>query len=236
VLVAVVTAIAVAVPVAAAQSDGAGTRSGGIFPARGEFGEPIDLDEAVGAYEEFAAGLAEHLDDAGIDHEVREVPIVLWDPADPSANEAVVEYLEELGIPVRLLPDPERGWPLDRERFEERLREWVPAEVIEEVNAAADELAAFLDERGVGYRVEEGPLGLRWVIPDLGDPAAREALEEYWSQRHGSWEDFTLDLDDIEIPEFELELGGSDGPFEWRGGGLEEFLDELLGSLFDRRE
>jgi hypothetical protein len=185
-LLAACLAIAVAVPVAAADE------AGPLFAADGE-----GLEAMVDEYTSLARGLAEHLDEAGITYEVRDVPVVIWDFEDPAATEAVGEYLEGLGLPVMAWLDEFRvegpfggGFPFDGEPV-------LPGDVIDEMNARADELAAFLDDRDIGYEVEEGPGGVRFVIPDLSDPDAREALEEFWAEHGGPmFEVFEFDWED----------------------------------------
>jgi hypothetical protein len=138
--------------------------------------------------------------------------MVIPDLTDPASREAFEEYLQENGdlfieeiFPGGELPFGE-FFPFDDEGFgfgfemlppfgdgEGPLFGELPEELIGDLNARADELAAFLDERGVGYEVEEGPMGIRVVIPDLTDPAAEEALEEFFEQ-HGGMFDFSFEF------------------------------------------
>ncbi len=206
-------------------------------------------EQALGDIAALLEGLADHLDDAGIDHEIVELPVVVWDVGDEAANDAVADYLAGAELPFLddLLDgfDLEGGFPFaDGFPFE---GEWfdfdgefpgvgLPEELVADLNAAADELAVFLDERGVGYEVVEGPMGVRMVIPDLSDPAVREALEEFHETHggfvgeiapggefpfHGEWFDFDLEgglpfLEDL-LDGFDLEGGfpfGDGFPFE----------------------
>lgn len=218
-----------------------------VVEAAGWQGAP-DLDELLDRYEEFADGLADHLAEEGFAHDVRRVPVVTWDLSDSAANRAVMEYVGQSDLPALilgsgtgvdlggLLPDVE--FP-----FEEFDGEWgapfeLPAGMVDELNARADELAEFLDGRGIDYEVGEGPHGIRWVIPDARDPEVREALEDFAAEHGGlvigveGMPGFDLGglLPDIEslFEEFDGEWGTAfgcpDGDCPWR-----HLLEGLLG-------
>jgi hypothetical protein len=160
--------------------------------------EPVaDLEALLDDYGEFAEGLADQLEDAGFEPELHTIPVVVWDWTDEEANRAALEYLEEAQLPFPPLGEGffegefpfDEGSPFDGESpFGEGapgLEDWLPPEVLDELDASADALAEFLEERGIDFEIEEGPFGVRWVIPDLGDPEAREALEEFAAGREG---------------------------------------------------
>ncbi len=210
------------------------------------FIEEIDPEQALADIAGLLEGLAAHLDAAGVEHQVRNLPVVTWDMTDEAANDAVAEYFGQAEIPfLEQLPGildfgfgefgPHDGWlefefpfdgefpfggefPFDGEwfdfGFDGELPFDLPAELVERLNATADELAAFLDERGIAYDVEEGPNGIRMVIPDLDDPAAEEALGEFYEE-HGGF--------------FGFGFGGPHGHFGFDGpgpfGGFFEFFE-----------
>jgi len=164
-------AVAVAVPVA-----GATDEAEPLFPLEAE-----GVEALVDDYVSLAEGLAAHLGEAGVPHEVYAVPIVVWDVGDPAATRAVGEYLEGLDLPITPWLDDfsfDAGGELP---FGAGWEQMLAEDVIDEFNARADALAELLDERDVDYEIEEGPGGVRFVIPDLSDPNAREALEEFWA-------------------------------------------------------
>ena len=209
-LLAACLAVAVAVPAAAATDE-----AGPLFPIETE-GIQAMIDEYVSA----AEGLAEHLDDAGVAYEVREVPVVLWDFEDPSAAEAVRDYLEELDLPMTAWLDAFSfdgpfgdGFP-----FEGDWEPMLPEGVVDELNGRADELAAFLEDRGIDCELEEGPGGVRFVIPDLSDPDVGDALEEYWAEYGGPISEiFDFGWGDasgfhLHGPRWSLEFHGPGGP------------------------
>lgn len=58
------------------------------------------------------------------------------------------------------------------------------AEDLAEWNAETDDLAAFLDERGLAYTIETDELGSRWVDYDYDDEAVSDAVDEFYAARY----------------------------------------------------
>lgn len=153
---------------------------------------------------------------------------VAWAETDDEAPEEEGLLCFEVD---ELLPRlPHRGFRLDREspfdRFDpERLPfdledfdlDGLPrlGEIVDRLEAEADELAAYLEEEGIDHEVETGPLGLTWVVWDFTDPEANRAVEEYLEERGGM-----------------IGVAGEVLPFDLeKMGGMPELPD--LGELLD---
>jgi hypothetical protein len=112
----------------------------------------------------------------------------------------------------------------------------IPDEILEELNAEAEELAAFLDEHGIEYTLESGPGGVTWVEWDFADPEAARLVAEFFEDRHGEWiEGEVIELPDFEFPMPLLDLGMTPGlpvtaeevdEMSALAGDLAAFLDE----------
>jgi hypothetical protein len=124
---------------------------------------PLTPEELADANSEEDA-LAAFLDERGIrytrDPGADGVDYVVWDENDDAATAAVGEFYAE--------------------------RYPTPPEVLAEFQAQEDELAAFLDERGVRYTREADAEGIRWVVWDDNDEAANAAVEEFYESRDDS--------------------------------------------------
>jgi len=143
--------------------------------------------------------LAAHLDGAGVAYTVVDengLRYLDWDFDDEAANDVVDAFYDALYGDMDLDADE------------------MPQELIDEVNAETDGLAAHLDAAGVVYTiVDEG--GLRYLDWDFDDEAANDAVDAFYSARYGD-EEATEDFEDgFEIPEgceqyFVDDCGGDD--------------------------
>jgi hypothetical protein len=124
---------------------------------------PLTPEELADANSEEDA-LAAFLDERGIrytrDPGADGVDYVVWDENDDAATAAIGEFYAE--------------------------RYPTPPEVLAELQAQEDELAAFLDERGVRHTREADAEGIRWVVWDDNDEAANAAVEEFHESRDNS--------------------------------------------------
>jgi hypothetical protein len=124
---------------------------------------PLTPEELADANSEEDA-LAAFLDERGIrytrDTGADGVDYVVWDEHDDAATAAIGDFYAE--------------------------RYPTPPEQLAELQAREDDLAAFLDERGVRYTREADAEGIRWVVWDDNDEAANAAVEEFHESRDDS--------------------------------------------------
>ena len=135
-----------------------------------------------------AAYLAAYLDEHGIEYTLETDPfgvtVVEWDWDDPEAARLVTEFHEERD---GAWLDIEVG---DAMPFDLPMPFGLPfsAEEADELNALADELAAFLDERGIDYEDQQ----VRVVTVDPEDEAAHDAIAEFMAEQGMGWLDVTV--------------------------------------------
>jgi hypothetical protein len=166
----VAAGLAFAVPAAGLATYGlAGTAGAEDDPANDPVEEEVvdDCGEAptpedIAASNEEEDALAAFLDDRGVRY-TREtdedgVRWVAWDENDEAANDAVDEFYAE-------------RYPLT-------------AEEVAAANEEEDELAAFLDDRGVRYTRDAGANGVNYVVWDENDQAATDAVEAFYAERY----------------------------------------------------
>lgn len=120
--------------------------------------------EEVAAANEHEDALAAFLDERGIAHtrqtDAHGVNHVVWDENDEAAGEALTDFFTT--------------------------RYPTPPEVVAQLTAQEDELAAFLDSRGVHYLRETDPDGVSYVVWDDTDEAANAAVEEFYESQGDS--------------------------------------------------
>jgi hypothetical protein len=143
---------------ASSSSDEPDTEGTVMVSSDGECMEPLSPEE-VAATNEDEDALAAHLERQGIAHtretDADAIRRVVWDENDEAANDAVDEF-----------------WASRHPLSPEDVAEW---------NAEEDDLAAFLDERGIAYTRETDAYGIDNVIV-ADDEAAGEAVEEFYAQ------------------------------------------------------
>jgi len=161
----------------------------GVFfdgPLPGELGPDDELpQELIDELNAETDALAAHLDAAGVTYTVVDedgLRYLDWDFDDEAASDAVDSFYDGLYGDLDLDADE------------------MSQELIDELNAETDALAAHLDAAGVVYTiVDEG--GLRYLDWDYDNEAATEAVEAFYSARYGD-EAATEDFEhDFEIPE-----------------------------------
>lgn len=121
---------------------------------------PLTPEDVAAANEEEDA-LAAFLDERGVrytrDASADGVSYVVWDENDEAASAAVEEYYAE-------------HFP-------------TPPEQLAALQAQEDELAAFLDQRGIAYTREADAEGVQWVVWEDTDDAANAAVEEFYESQ-----------------------------------------------------
>ena len=214
----------------------------------GEFDEsfegPFELsDDVIAEINAEGADLAAALDAAGVAYQMvaDDVGITYpqWDESDPAANETVEQYYaDKFGdlFGFGIFEDFDFDFDFD---FDENLDFGfdmdLPEEAIAEINAEGADLAAVLDAAGIAHEMVTDDVGITYPQWDESDPAANEAVEQYYADKFGELP-FQGIFDGIFDEGFTFDFGMdfdalSDENCEMAFGELFELPDDVVADI-----
>jgi len=175
-----------------------GTECFGVIEREFEGELPPELVDELNAE---GTDLAAAFDAAGVTYELATdgegVTFPEWDLSDEAANAVAEEFFESrYGV--------EKGF------FTTDVME-LPPELVDELNAEGQELAAAFDAAGISYEMVTDPAGVAFPEWDWDDEAANEVADQFLGTKHGECEDIVLGDIDMDLPQALIDEINADG-------------------------